>query len=162
MSLVIEWKEEGENIFLSGCQWLACPTNRVGPMGAGLAKVFRDRYFALEDEYKKACTDGRLWNDGYFAWREQRPFVLCVPTKSHWKDKSTERHIDQACLGISNFVRNQDKYNDGGVESIAIPALGSGLGGIPWSVSEEIIAAHAESWARLVPTIKIYPPWSKR
>jgi len=48
------------------------------------------------------------------------------PTKRHWKEKSD---ID----GIENGLKwVRDNYKSEGIQSLAIPALGCGLGGLDW------------------------------
>ena len=48
------------------------------------------------------------------------------PTKKHWKGESKIEWIEQ---GLSYLLIH---YKSWGVESLAVPALGVGLGGLKW------------------------------
>ena len=62
-------------------------------------------------------------------------FIINFPTKRHWKDLSCLEDIslglDRLRLGLIN--------NE--VKSIAIPALGCGLGNLKWWVVKELISS---------------------
>jgi O-acetyl-ADP-ribose deacetylase (regulator of RNase III) len=53
-------------------------------------------------------------------------FIINFPTKRHWRGKSRMEDIES---GLAALVREIRARN---IRSIAIPALGSGLGGLEW------------------------------
>jgi O-acetyl-ADP-ribose deacetylase (regulator of RNase III) len=54
-------------------------------------------------------------------------FIINFPTKRHWKGKSRMEDIDSGLLALAEEIRER------GIRSIAIPPLGSGLGGLNWT-----------------------------
>ena len=63
-------------------------------------------------------------------------YIINFPTKRHWKGKSTIQDINR---GLDSLIEEVKKLN---IKSIAIPALGSGLGGLDWQqVKSTIINA---------------------
>ena len=107
----------GEDILKSECSTIVVTTNTVGVMGAGLAKSARNRFPKILKPYQSACKSG--------AHTTELPFlignILCFATKRHWQDSSRTEWIES---GLQWIVANQDLLGD----SIAIPALGAGLG----------------------------------
>lgn len=110
----------GGNIFDSPMQVLTNPVNTVGVMGAGLAKQFRDRYPDVYLRYRTACLTGKFLIGQPRLWGR----VLCFPTKQHWRNPSRIEWIES---GLAYFVAN---YAELGIQSIAFPLLGCGLGGL--------------------------------
>jgi O-acetyl-ADP-ribose deacetylase (regulator of RNase III) len=55
-------------------------------------------------------------------------FIINFPTKRHWRGKSRIEDIEAGLAALVSEVRAR------GIRSIAIPPLGSGLGGLDWKV----------------------------
>jgi O-acetyl-ADP-ribose deacetylase (regulator of RNase III) len=53
-------------------------------------------------------------------------FIINLPTKRHWRGKSRMEDIDSGLRALVDEIRSR------GIRSIAIPPLGSGLGGLNW------------------------------
>ena len=134
---------EGD-MFLSRMQTLTVSVNTVGVMGKGLASrakyQFPDAYVAYQDAcrkklialgkpfvYERRSIDA-AWSDlsDTFA-NDAGEKLLFFPTKGHWRDDSTTDHI---IGGMKWLIENREKE---GITSIALPALGCGLGNLPWS-----------------------------
>jgi O-acetyl-ADP-ribose deacetylase (regulator of RNase III) len=106
-------------------------------MGKGLALQFKEEFDeAITHEYKMACTKGTL--------RPGRPQFLRVygkntrsgthiyavinfPTKLHWRDPSRIEWIETGLVSLAQIIKSRN------LESIAIPRLGCGLGGLNWA-----------------------------
>lgn len=119
------------NIFNSDCQAWVNPVNCVGVMGAGLALQFKRRFPAMFAAYRKCCEQRSLKLGGVFCWDNDRPpptIILCAATKDHFRDRSTQSGI---LLCLENIA---DECTRLGIDSVAIPALGCGLGGLQWDV----------------------------
>jgi len=142
------------NIFEADTQGIVNPVNCVGVMGAGLAKKFATFYPEMDEEYKKLCKAGELEPGKIFVWvidiYDEVLYVFNMPTKIHWKDPSKMEYIRK---GISALITAMNEHE---IHSVAIPAIGCGLGGLKWDgVSKEIIKQFQR-----VPdkTIWLYPP----
>jgi O-acetyl-ADP-ribose deacetylase (regulator of RNase III) len=140
------------SIFDSGCEVLVNPVNCVGVMGAGLAKQFRDRYPGLEAQYRLGCKTGdvaigrvQLVNMGPYG-----PVIANFPTKMDWRVPSTLAYVER---GLTSLV---PMLMVGGYKSVAIPALGCGLGGLEFNDVQRLIEKAFEEAKDL--TVLLYPP----
>jgi ssDNA thymidine ADP-ribosyltransferase, DarT/Macro domain len=127
------------DMFFSRLQTLTVSVNTVGIMGKGLASrakyQFPDVYVRYQDlcrrktlkmgkpalykrDFEQASVDCADVVDG--KW------FLLFPTKDHWKNDSEILPIEE---GLEWLVAN---YKKEGIESLAIPALGCGLGNLDW------------------------------
>jgi O-acetyl-ADP-ribose deacetylase (regulator of RNase III) len=128
--------------------------NTVGVMGKGLALQFKKAFPDNFKEYKKACDDKYMVTGQVLSvpLNSMSPpfYIINFPTKAHWKGKSTLEYIEQGLNSLKSEVKRLN------LKSIAIPALGSGLGGLPWQDVEHLIQ---QSLADL-PDVnwQLYPP----
>ena len=116
--------------------------NCVGVMGRGIALQFRNAYPENYRAYEKACQRGEVHPGRMFVHEtgELAPrFIINFPTKRHWRGKSRMEDIDSGLEALVEVLREKD------IHSIALPPLGSGLGGLNWSqVRQRIVAALGE------------------
>lgn len=139
------------NIFKSGAQALVNPTNCVGVMGAGLALRFREMFPENFQEYRKVCKDKELVLGGLFIthYIEEDLYIINFPTKDHWRERSNIKGIERGLKTLRLEVMNTN------IKSIAIPALGCGLGGLLWDRVHPLITKELEN---LDIEIYIYKP----
>lgn len=138
------------NILDSRAQTLTCPVNCVGVMGKGLALEFKKWFPGLIEPYKKACVSGELAIGRSWVFRvNDAKQVLCFPTKDHWKRPSI---YDYVRFGLVHLKKS---YVGMGIQSLALPALGCGLGGLEWSNVKLMIQ---ESMGELPISIEVFEP----
>lgn len=129
---MIEFKVAG-NIFDEDVDCLVNPVNCVGVMGAGLAEQFKKRYPKNYRLYHHYC------NIGYGKIGEILPIIdyrddgrlqliINFPTKAHWSQPSKLEYIISGMVSLVKFLN----FDVLGIKSMAIPALGCGLGGLDW------------------------------
>ena len=113
------------NIFDSSCSVLVNPTNCIGPMGAGLAKQFKEKFPGLAENYWNYCRKGMI-KPGILHLYTVNSYlrILNFPTKNNWRDPSKIEYIE---LGLNKFI---DSYFNKDINSIAFPLLGAGLGSL--------------------------------
>lgn len=128
------------NIFSSKCNAIVNPVNCVGVAGAGLAKQFKNRYPHMFWEYKTDCEKG-LYTPGmivvYRAYPEHYSlgnpkYIINFSTKGHWKDKSKLSYIQGGMTHLEEYLYgdwNAHNFEES-IKSVALPALGCGLGGL--------------------------------
>ena len=119
------------DILSENTEALVNTVNCVGVMGRGIAlqfkKAFPDNYKA----YARACKQdevqpGRMhvFETGQLA---NPHYIINFPTKRHWRGKSRIEDIE---IGLEALVQEIRERN---IRSVAIPPLGSGLGGLDWN-----------------------------
>ena len=100
--------------------------NCAGSMGAGIAVEFKRRFPRMFDEYRVRCADGRFGLGDVFVWSEGDMTVYNLGTQEHWRKKAQLAALSKA---VGRMVSLAEK---GGVERIALPRIGAGLGGLDW------------------------------
>lgn len=123
--------------------------NCVGVMGRGIALQFRK---AFPDNYKmyKAVCDRRELRPGRVLVHEVRRlghplYIINFPTKRHWRGKSRMEDIESGLKALVEEVRKRK------ISSIAVPPLGSGLGGLDW----EEVRPRIEAAFEALPTVEV-------
>lgn len=118
------------DILMCEADALVNTVNCVGVMGRGVALQFKNAYPANFKAYEAACKREAVQPGRMFVFETQQltqpRFIINFPTKRHWRGKSRIEDID---AGLADLV---DVIRDKGIRSIAIPPLGSGLGGLDW------------------------------
>ena len=104
--------------------------NCVGVMGRGIALQFKKSYPENFKAYAAACkleevVPGKMFVYDMGGLTNPR-YIINFPTKRHWRGKSRMEDID---TGLEDLLRLVQGNN---IQSIALPPLGSGLGGLQW------------------------------
>jgi O-acetyl-ADP-ribose deacetylase (regulator of RNase III) len=146
---------EEDNIIHSEAEWLVCPTNAVGTMGAGLAKYFSLVIPHLLADYKKHCAQHEPIHMRHFVF--QRPGsrnIYCFHTKCDWRENSSLRIIKSGLKKLEDWIKSLDEELV--IESIAIPALGCGKGQLDW----DDVLPLMNDLAKRLPNVEFefYPP----
>lgn len=125
------------NIFESNAEALVNTVNTVGVMGKGIALQFKERYPENYFAYRKACKDGQIDVGAMFVTAvnqvEGPKWIINFPTKKHWKGKSEMSFVER---GLDDLIQVIVEH---GIQSIAIPPLGAGNGGLNWGDVKELI-----------------------
>ena len=137
------------DIFSSKAQAIVAPVNCVGVMGKGLAEEFRRRFPKMNQAYVRDCKNGELRIGRPLLYRDSERIIICFPTKDDWRKPSQNEFIE---AGLKTFVA---KYKEWGIESIAFPALGCGLGGLNW---ESVRSLMMKYFCDLPIEIDVYEP----
>lgn len=119
------------NILACPAKALVNPVNCKGKAGKGLAKLFCEAFPGLEAPYQKCCAVGKLAPGGIqvvsnISLSNGVQWVVNAATKDHWRDPSRKEWVLTAMDNLAKWCFNNS------IESIAIPALGCGLGGLKW------------------------------
>jgi O-acetyl-ADP-ribose deacetylase (regulator of RNase III) len=114
------------NMFESGAQTLTNAVNCKGVMGKGLALVFKKKFPKMFIKYKELCENKKLYVGKLILIKEKDCNILLFPTKDHWFNDSQAHYITSGL----KYLRNN--YKKMGITSLALPALGCGLGGLKW------------------------------
>ena len=105
--------------------------NCVGVMGRGIALQFKNAFPENFDAYAKACKRQEVQPGRLFVFHTGRltnpRYIINFPTKRHWRGKSRMEDIQSGLEALQEVIRERN------IRSIAIPPLGTGLGGLNWS-----------------------------
>lgn len=136
------------SMFDVGADVLICPVNCVGVMGKGLALEFKKRFPEYAADYALGCRHGSIIPGALRSFtlvstkhRAHPKVILSFPTKDHWRRPS---NLEWIVAGMNYLVRGINaigisQYASSYPGGIAIPALGCGLGGLPWPQVEFIL-----------------------
>jgi len=104
--------------------------NCMGIMGRGIALQFKNKFPENFNAYASACKKHQVLPGNMFVFDTGAlifpRYIINFPTKRHWKGKSRMEDIE---AGLKDLVRTIDERQ---IKSIALPPLGSGLGGLDW------------------------------
>lgn len=119
------------DILAADVEALVNTVNCVGIMGRGIALQFKNEYPANFEAYAAACSREEVQPGRMFVFETRRltnpKYIINFPTKRHWRGKSRMEDIESGLKALASEIRGR------GIRSIAIPPLGSGLGGLNWS-----------------------------
>jgi O-acetyl-ADP-ribose deacetylase (regulator of RNase III) len=125
------------NLLDARVEALVNPVNTVGVMGKGLALEFKRRFPANFQAYKVACKAGRVVVGKMFLVEVQGSngvrLIVNFPTKQHWRDPSRIEYVRDGLVALADDLRARR------VRSVAIPALGCGLGGLDWAKVKPLV-----------------------
>lgn len=118
------------NLLESKAQALVNTVNTVGVMGKGIALQFKEAFPNNFMIYADACKKEELQPGKLLVVREYaldgEKIIINFPTKTAWHLKSKYEYIE---AGLQELVKVIRDYN---MQSIAIPPLGCGNGGLKW------------------------------
>ena len=134
---------EGD-MFFSDMHTFTISVNTQGVMGKGLASRAKYQFPDVYVKYQDACRSKRLTAEKPYLYKRESSleaelsdalevppndarWFLLFATKRDWRASSRLPDIEN---GLRWIVKNYEKE---GIESLALPALGCGLGGLPWS-----------------------------
>ncbi|MHB8562392.1 MAG: type II toxin-antitoxin system antitoxin DNA ADP-ribosyl glycohydrolase DarG [Acidiferrobacteraceae bacterium] len=125
------------DILKADTEALVNTVNCVGVMGRGIALQFKQAFPANFKAYAIACTRGEVQPGRMFVFetstRTAPRYLINFPTKRHWRGKSRMEDIEAGLVALVAEVRARH------VRSIAVPPLGSGLGGLDWAEVRPLI-----------------------
>jgi O-acetyl-ADP-ribose deacetylase (regulator of RNase III) len=111
--------------------------NCVGVMGRGIALQFKRAYPANFKAYAAACERNEIQPGRMFVFDTGEltnpRYIINFPTKVHWRGKSRIEHIEAGLDALVAEIKARE------IKSIAVPPLGSGLGGLDWAEVKPLI-----------------------
>ena len=142
------------NLLEEEAEALVNTVNCVGIMGRGVALSFKKTFPDNFRAYAKACEEGAVQPGKMFVYETGHMtnprLIINFPTKRHWRGKSRIEDIETGLKSLIETIR------DYGIKSIAIPPLGSGLGGLNWPEVKSRIKDSLQSLPDL--NVVVYEP----
>ena len=145
------------DILTEGAEALVNTVNCVGFMGRGIALQFKNAFPENFKAYAAACRRNEVQPGQMFVFETGRltnpRYIINFPTKRHWRGKSRIEDIDAGLIALAREIRTRL------IHSIAIPPLGSGLGGLKWTQVRPRIEAALKEFSDL--EVVIFEPGGK-
>ena len=125
------------NLLKANAEAIVNTVNCVGVMGKGIALQFKQAYPDNFRQYAKACRASEVMPGQMFVVSTGNLFnpryIINFPTKRHWKGKSK---IEDIQVGLTALIQEIKQL---GINSIAVPPLGCGNGGLSWKTVKPLI-----------------------
>lgn len=134
------------DMFFSNMQTLTISVNLQGVMGKGLASRAKYQFPDVYVRYQDACKTKQITATKPYLYRREASldeeladlgtplntsnsvkWFLLFATKRHWRENSRIEDIEAGLTWIRNNAVKEE------IKSLAIPALGCGLGKLEWS-----------------------------
>ena len=120
-------RELNGDLFDSRADIIGHGVNTHGVMGAGIAVAFKNRYPDMYERYKAICEQNLLVpGEVYFYVPESGPVVANIASQD--KPGPNARY-GWAMNAIGKVIDYAEHYN---LNTIAIPRIGCGIGGLDW------------------------------
>jgi O-acetyl-ADP-ribose deacetylase (regulator of RNase III) len=125
------------NLLAAPTEALVNTVNTVGVMGKGIALQFKENFPNNFKIYEKASKAGEMKVGKMLVVKEHtldgEKLIINFPTKTEWYKKSQYSYIED---GLKDLVRVIQEYK---IQSIAIPPLGCGNGGLKWEKVKSLL-----------------------
>ncbi len=154
------WLAYGD-MFFAGTEVLTISVNVVGVMGKGLASRFKYMFPEAYLRYEELCRSGELQVGKPYLLElstvngelKYKKFLL-FPTKKHWRARARTEYIRH---GLQYLIRNvqEGKWQ---FRSIALPALGCGLGKLPWETVGPLMVQTLQPLTKKGIEVMVYVP----
>ncbi len=142
------------NIIFADVEALVNTVNCVGIMGRGIALQFKNVFPDNFHAYEVACKHGKIEPGRMFVYETHSltnpHYIINFPTKRHWRSKS---RLSDIKIGLVSLVAEIKRLN---IKSIAVPPLGSGLGGLDWNKVRSLIVDSLSELSNL--RVIVYEP----
>jgi O-acetyl-ADP-ribose deacetylase (regulator of RNase III) len=123
-------KEAQGNLLQANAEALVNTVNCDGFMGKGIALQFKQAWPDNFKAYAKACKSGQVQLGSMFVFATEcliyPKYIINFPTKGHWRENSRLKDIASGLQALIEEVKSR------GIQSIAVPPLGCGNGGLDW------------------------------
>jgi O-acetyl-ADP-ribose deacetylase (regulator of RNase III) len=140
------------DMFFSRMQTLTISVNTVGVMGKGLASRAKYQFPDVYVKYQDLCKNKILKMGKPYLYKREtsldfiladeaerlthlnlQTWFLLFPTKTYWKEIADLKGIEEGLKWLVSVYKKEK------IKSLAIPALGCGLGGLPWGIVGPIL-----------------------
>jgi len=125
------------DLLASDAEAIVNTVNTVGIMGKGIALQFKKKFPDNFRAYERACYKGEIGIGRVFVYETGQltnpRFIINFPTKQHWKEKTKLEYINRGLSDLANIIKILK------INSIAVPPLGCGNGGLDWKTVRPMI-----------------------
>lgn len=131
------------DIFTTTSRAVGHGVNTHGLMGAGIARTFRKLYPDMYEAYHRECIQGKLVGGTVFPWKAENldgdTFIFNISSQ---EAPGRNASYDLLVSGVKIALEWCDTW---GLDTLALPRIGSGIGGLDEKVVEAILTSLAEN-----------------
>jgi len=125
---------EGD-IFSTTAKGIAHGVNLRGVMGAGIALQFKNRFPDMYEAYRVSCQAGELKPGSAYPWHDEASDLTTYNITSQI-DPGPNASYDLLVRGVVAALQHAAFV---GIDTIAFPRIGSGIGGLDEELVEVIL-----------------------
>lgn len=115
------------DMFTTDASAIGHGVNCAGIMGAGIAKAMREKFPHNYENYRAACKAGQLKPGGVQVNQENGLYIVNMASQNKpGRDARYDWLFSSALAAAEGAVRN-------GIDRVAIPEVGCGIGGLKWN-----------------------------
>lgn len=140
---MINYISKGDIFALNNIQAYAHGCNCAGAMGKGIALQFKIKYPEMYIAYKKLCSENKFQPGDVFDYKYGDKHIYNLATQLTWRTKAK---IDYIKLSLTTMLELANQNN---VKSIALPAIGAGLGGLKWEDVKNVIENISKNYTQI-------------
>ncbi|PJF22741.1 MAG: hypothetical protein CUN56_04460 [Phototrophicales bacterium] len=121
----------------------AIPCNIEGVINTQIGVRFRDKYPNMAAEYIRLCEAKELKPGGVFMWKERRDNMVIFNIGVYQDQFLTlvdPKEIESAFFEIRRLAEQE------GIDSIAMPPIGAGLGALRWDSARRSLEKAFRGW----------------
>lgn len=145
------------NLLEADTQAVVNTVNTVGVMGKGIALMFKEAFRGNFEAYADACKKNNVQVGCMFVTENDEltgpRWIINFPTKKHWRHPTKIEWIEEGLADLKNTIIDKK------IQSVAIPPLGCGNGGLEWFKVRSLIEAELSDLKNV--EIITYEPTSK-
>jgi len=134
------------DIFTTTARGIGHGVNTEGVMGAGIAKQFKDRFPVMYIMYRANCLDKIMSGGDTFVWpiisETEGSLPLYIYNIASQEAPGPNAQLDWLRTGVIKAVAHADQM---GLDVIALPRIGSGIGGLDEAEVEAVLTEIAAS-----------------
>jgi len=143
------------NILDSSTDALVNTVNCEGFMGKGIAYQFKIKYPENNIEYVNRCKKNAFNIGDILLFEENNKIILNFPTKDNWRKKSKYEFIEKGLVTLKNVILDSE------IESVSIPPLGCGNGGLEWVKVKNLIEQYLKDISNKIKIVVFEPIYNQ-
>lgn len=124
---MIVYIEEGDIFSFGTIKNYAHGCNCAGAMGKGIALTFKEKFPDMYAEYKKRCQMKLFLPGDVYEYQNGGVHVYNLATQVSWRSRAKLVYVKESLQKMMQLAKTN------GVLNIALPAIGTGLGGLDWN-----------------------------
>lgn len=143
---MIVFIDEGDIFTFEKIKNYAHGCNCAGAMGKGIALTFKEMFPDMYAEYKKRCQMKLFLPGDVYDYQKGEYHVFNLATQVTWHSGAKLQYVKESLQKMLQYAKAS------GIKNIALPAIGTGLGGLDWNDVKKVI----EEFGSIFPEVNMF------